>query len=157
MESGRLHRGETQRPGSPREQVKMKSRTLKRHQEAPAPSSLPDRVTLSKSLGLTAWPCSPRKMSIVTLRREQQAPQEPFVNCKAQHKWEAVGLSCRRSCSVSRNRFQGLSLSRTRTPSIHISLLCALVPSTGQGSNTNTFIMHLLGVSHSGGVSHTYS
>lgn len=80
----------------------MKSRALKRHQEAPAPSSLMECVTMSKSLGLTEWPCCPRR-GIATLRRVQQAPQECFGNCKAQHEWEVVLLSGTRPCSVSRS------------------------------------------------------
>lgn len=54
------HRGETQSPGSPREQVKIKNRALKRYQEARAPS-LTDLVTLSKFLGLTECPAFPQE------------------------------------------------------------------------------------------------
>lgn len=53
------HRRETQSPGSPREQVKIKNRALKRYQEARAPS-LTDLVTLSKSLSLTECPAFPQ-------------------------------------------------------------------------------------------------
>lgn len=69
--------------------------------------------------------------------REQHTQQNPFVDGTIQHKCEGRLLSG--VCPAV-----WVPISWTKTTFTHISPLCALVPSTGEGRSTNTFIMHLL-------------
>lgn len=143
---GGSHRGEIQSPGNPREQVKMKSRAPKRHQEAPAPSSLMDCVTVSKSLGLTEWPCFPRRSA---------SPHSVGNSKHHKNALETVKLSMNGRVCCSRVRgpalcpaaAPGTELLEDKDPIYPYFSSVHSGAQQWQGNNTNTFIMRLLGVS----------